>query len=140
MVEAASPPKWQIETEREARQRRIVCFGRHHIAVADITGMSLEEVRKRNVAGLLIGAAAFLLAATVIAHAVLEDGAMARYLIASVFLAVLGISGLGEARGVRRLSHYELALHLKSGDRVVFTSADRADIQTLALHLAAERG
>ena len=41
---------------------------------------------------------------------------------------------------MKKISHYELMLTLTDGRRIVFTSADRADVQSLALRIAAERG
>ncbi len=137
-VEAARPPMWHIEDVRGAE--RAVRFGKHRIALSHITGISLEEVRTRNVKGLVTGAFAFFCVSGTLAYFVVEQGAMLRLLFGGLFLTGLGLSGLHEALTMRQISHYELMLTLADGRRVVFTSTDRADIQALALRIAAERG
>lgn len=138
-VEASRPAMWQIEDAGKGAPSRYVRFGAHRIAIADIAGISLEEVRTRNVTGLVTGAAAFIFAASVLVYFVFEEGAMLRFLIGAAFLAALGIMGLHEALQIRKVSHFEMILTLKEGNRVVFTSTDRADIQALALRIAAEQ-
>ena len=138
-IEAARPPMWVIEESRDSAARAIR-FGKHRIAIADITGISLEEVRTCNIKGLVTGAFGFFCVAGTLAYFVFEQGAMLRLLFGGLFLAGLGVAGLHEAAGMKKISHYELALSLADGRRIVFTSADRADVQALALRVAAERG
>ena len=57
-IEAARPPMWVIEESRESAARAMR-FGKHWIDIADIAGIALEEVRTRNVKGLVTGAFAF---------------------------------------------------------------------------------
>lgn len=140
LLEAARPPMWIIEPDGGPGLGRQVRFGRHRIALRDIEGVSMEEVRDRQAIGLVAGAVAFILASTVFAYFVFEQGARERFLIGAVFLAGLGLAGLLEASQLKRVSHYELTLSLANGERVVFTSADLIEVQALALRIMAERG
>ena len=141
ILEAARPPMWEIERSvARAGAGAFVRFGHKRIALSQIAGLSLEEVRNRQAMGLFVAATAFVFAASVFAYFVFEQGAMARFLIGTFFLGGLGVAGLIEASRLRAVRHYELTITLVGGERLVFASADRTDIQALALRLAAELG
>ncbi len=131
---------WQIERGPTGQGEEAVRFGRHRIVLSDVAGVSLEEVRDRNIQGLILGSAAFVICATVLAYFVYETGAMTRFLIGSTFLAGLGMAGLAETIVLKSVSLFEMTITLASGERVKFTSTDRADIQALALRLMSGRG
>ncbi len=130
---------WEIERTGLAGSRAFVRFGHKRIALADIAGLSLEEVRSWQAMGLFVGAGSFIFIAGALAYMVFEQGAMARFLLGTFFLGALGLAGLVEASRLKTLRHYELTITLAGGGRVVFASPDRADIQALALQIAAER-
>ena len=138
LIEAQRPPMWWIEGGRDGARARFVRFGQQQIAIDDITGMSLEEVREHTGVGLLTGGVFFVLSAGVMAYYVFDAGARERFLLGSAFFAMLGTASLLEARWLPSVSHFELTFTLKDGSRAAFASSDRADIQTLALRLVAE--
>lgn len=138
LIEAQRPPMWWIEDGRAGAGARFVRFGQRQIAIADITAMSLEEVREHTASGLLTGGVLFVLAAGLMAYLVFDAGGRERFLLGSAFFAMLGIASLLEAKWLPHVSHFELTFTLKDGSRAVFASSDRADIQALALRLAAE--
>ena len=140
ILAAARPPMWHIERGPTGQGDEAVRFGRHRIALADVAGVSLEEVRDRNIQGLILGSAAFVICATLMAYAVYETGAMSRFLIGATFLAGLAMAGLAETMVLKSVSLYEMTITLTSGERIKFTSTDRADIQALALRLMSGRG
>ncbi len=140
ILAASRPPMWQIERGPTGQGEEAVRFGRHRIVLSDVAGVSLEEVRDRNIQGLILGSAAFVICATVLAYFVYETGAMTRFLIGSTFLAGLGMAGLAETIVLKSVSLFEMTITLASGERVKFTSTDRADIQALALRLMSGRG
>ena len=140
ILAAARPPMWQIEPGPTGQGEEAVRFGRHRIVLSNVAGVSLEEVRDRNIQGLILGSAAFVICATVLAYFVYETGAMTRFLIGSTFLAGLGMAGLAETIVLKSVSLFEMTITLASGERVKFTSTDRADIQALALRLMSGRG
>ena len=109
---------WIIEEGLNAA--RAIRFGKHRIAIGDITGITLEEVRTRNVKGLVTGAFGFFCVAGTLAYFVVEQGAMLRLLFGGFFLAGLGFSGLHEAAGMKKISHYELMLTLTDGRHRVY--------------------
>ena len=140
ILAASRPPMWQIERGPTGQGEETVRFGRHRIVLSEVAGVSLEEVRDRNIQGLILGSAAFVICATVLAYFVYETGAMTRFLIGSTFLAGLGMAGLAETIVLKSVSLFEMTITLASGERVKFTSTDRADIQALALRLMSGRG
>lgn len=136
ILDPVRPPMWRIESDGESR--RYVRLGSHLIAVSDIAGVSLEEVRESQAAGLLMKGTAFMIAAAACAYYVFEADGRERFLIGAVFLGWLSATALIEAARIGSNSHYELTLTLKNGQRTIFSSHDRADVQALALRLAAE--
>lgn len=138
LLEAANPPMWRIEEAREHSGARFVRLGAEQVRISDITFMNLEEVRSSPSGGLFLNGTVFLCVAALLAYYVYEVGGRERFLIGTVFLGLLGVAAVSEALRMRGLRHYELELILSGGRRIVFTSADRADIQALALRLAAE--
>lgn len=137
LTEVQRPPMWWIEGGREGTPARFVRFGNQQIAIADITGISLEEARVPQSAGLFLKAMGFVCFAAFLAFYVFEAGGRERFLLGTLFLGFLGVAALFEASRQPSLSHFELTFTLRDGRRTVFTSADRADIQALALRLAA---
>ncbi len=140
ILAAPRPPMWRIEHGPTGQGEETVRFGRHRIVLAEVAGVSLEEIRDRNIQGLILGSAAFVICATILAYFVYETGAMTRFLIGSTFLAGLGMGGLAETVVLKSVSLYEMTITLSSGERIKFTSTDRADIQALALRLMSGRG
>lgn len=138
LIEAQRPPMWWIEGGRDDSPARFVRFGQQQIAIADITAMSLEEVREHTAQGLFMGGVFFVLGASIMAYSVFDAGARERFLLGSAFFAMLGVASLMEASWLPSISHFELTLTLKDGRQTVFSTPDRADIQALALRLAAE--
>ncbi len=50
------------------------------------------------------------------------------------------MAGLAEIVVLKSVSLFEMTITLASGERIKFTSTDRADIQALALRLMSGRG
>lgn len=138
LVEAQRPPMWWIEGGRDGSATSFVRFGQRQIAIADIVAMSLEEVREPQGAGLFLKAMGFVCFSAFLAYYVFEVGGRERFLLGTLFLGGLGLAALFEASRQPHLSHFELTFTLKDGSRAVFASSDRADVQALALRLAAE--
>ncbi len=82
ILAAARPPMWRIERRPTDHGEEAVRFGRHRIVLSDIAGVSLEEIRDRNIQGLILGSAAFVICATILTYFVFETGAAPRFLIA----------------------------------------------------------
>ena len=139
ILAAPRPPMWTIDRGPTGQGEEAVRFGRHRMVLSEVTGVSLEEIRDRNIRGLMLGSAAFVICATILTYLVYETGAMTRFLIGSTFLAALGMAGFAETAVLKSVSLYEMTITLVSGERVKFTSTDRADIQTLALRLMSGR-
>ena len=129
---------WWLEAGQDGSAVKFVRFGQQQIVIADIASMRLEEVRDPQARGLFLAAAAFVACGMALFAYVFDFGARQRFLLGGAFLSLLGLAGLFEASKLRNLRHFELTLHLKTGRNITFTSADRADIQALALRLAAE--
>lgn len=138
LTEPARPPMWWIDEAKGGAATRFVSFGGNRIAIRDIVSMSLEEVREPSADGLFLKGTVFVCVAAMFAYHVFEGGGRERFLIGMAFLAMLGTAAVIEASRLAGTRHYELALILADGSRRVFTSTDRADIQALALRLAAE--
>lgn len=137
LLEAARPPMWHIEDAGKAGEAAYVRFGAHRVRLADVTGLKIEEVRSYNIKGLATMAVFCLVVAGLLSYLVVERGAMSRFLLGSVFFGMLACAGILELFRIRRLSHFELTVVLSNGEQVLFASPDRADVQALALSIAA---
>ena len=133
------PAMWAIEDGAPGTDSQIARLGQRRFRVADVERIELEEIRDRNEQGLLLGAIVFVCCATAFAYLVFDAGWRARFLLGSSFLAFLGMIGLGESFALQAVKLYEMVVTLTGGERIVFTSSDRADIEALALHLQASR-
>lgn len=138
LLEAANPPMWRIEESGDRSGARFVRLGAQQVRISDIAFISLEEVRSSLSGGLFLNGTVFMCVAALLAYYVYEVGGRERFLIGSVFLGFLGLAAVSEALRLHGQRHYEMTLILKDSRRIVFTSANRADIQALALRLAAE--
>ncbi len=133
-VERARPPMWQVE---RAAGGDVMHFGRHRFPISDVTAVSGEEVRDRYTDGLVMGAMLFFAVACALAFGVFDGGLSSRFLLGTVFLTFLGAAGFSELGRLNRQSHYEVSISLQSGERLVFTSADRADVEAFMRRLGA---
>ena len=133
----ARPAMWAIEAGAAGPGSEIARFGQRRFKVADVEHIGLEEIRERNDQGLLMSAVAFVCFATAFAYLVFDAGWRARFFIGSALLTFLGIMGLREVYMLQTLKLYELVVTLKGGERIVFTSSDRTDVEALALRLQA---
>ena len=139
LLEAVRPPMWEFESGREGAGCETVRLGKRHIRLSDIESVSLEEIRDRNHQGLLLGALVFVSVAAIFAYLVFDAGWCERFLLGMAFLACLGVMGLGEVAALKTVRLFEMIVTLRDGQRVVFTSADKADIEALELRLMASR-
>jgi hypothetical protein len=135
LLEAARPRMWDITPGSHGPGSETVRLGKRHIRLCDIDAIHLQEIRDRNEDGLAVGAMAFVCIATLFAYLVFDAGWRTRFLLGMGFLMFLGIAGIGEITGLKTQKLYEMIITLKDGERVVFTSSDRADIEVLALRL-----
>ena len=135
-IEAPSPCMWSVE---RAQQGDVVVFGRHRFAVADVDSVSGEEVRDSDFDGLLLAAMIVLIAACALAFGVFDGGLGTRFLLGTVFLTFLGFAGLTELRKLDQQSFFEVRITLRSGEPILFASADRADVERLMEQLSVSR-
>ena len=140
MLDPLRPAMWDITPAPVSKGGPVVRLGQRHVRIADIESVSLAETRDRNLEGLMLGAIAFEVAATLFAYLVIDSGWRTRFLLGTTFLSFLGCVGIYELTTLKTLSLYEMFVTLKSGETFVFTSADRADIETLALRITALQG
>jgi Family of unknown function (DUF6232) len=137
LLEAVRPRMWDIEAGSDGPGSETVRIGKRRVRLADVQSVAIQDIHDRNTQGLMLGAMMFVCFAGGLAYYVFDAGGMHRLLIGSAFLSFLSAAGLFEMRKLKRLSLYELYIGLKSGELVTITSADRADIEALALRLAA---
>ena len=130
------PPRWGIQTEPGPTARRVLWFGPHRIAIDEIEKVSSGEDREYPVSGLLLGAMAFLIIASIFAFCVYENEWRSRYLLATVFLGFLGVAGIMELRNIGPQSFFQIKIATKSKGTLVFASADRAEFEAFLAGLA----
>lgn len=131
------PAMWDITQAPASKGGAVVRLGKRHVRIAEIESVALEEVQDRNTQGAVLGAVAFMCFATLLSYLVIDAGWRPRFLLGSGFLSFLGCTAFIEMAKLKTLSLYEMFVTLKSGEKIVFTSMDRADIETLALRITA---
>lgn len=111
----------------DARTERVLWFGMHRIAVADILSVEADAICDRPISGLLIAASAFIAVAAVFAFLVLDNGWRDRYLIATALLVVLGAAGFREVFKAKAQHFYSVRIATRSSGQVAFSSADESE-------------
>ena len=140
LLDSAKHAMWDITPAPATQGGAVVRLGKRHIRIADIESVALEEIRDRNTQGVVLGAVAFMCFATLFAYLTIDAGWRPRFLLGTGFLSFLGCVAFVEMTTLKTLSLFEMLVTLKSGEKIVFTSTDRADIETLALRITALQG
>lgn len=110
-----------------AGSQRVLWFGTHRIAVADIASVDAEAISDRPILGLLIAASAFIAIAAVFAFLVFDNGWRDRYLIATALLVVLGAAGFREVFYAKAQRFFTVRLATRASGPVTFASADERE-------------
>ena len=104
LLDPLRPAMWDITPAPNAEGGAVVRLGQRHIRIADIESVALAEIRDRNVQGLLLGAMAFEVLATLFAYLVIDSGWRARFLLGTTFLSFLGCVGFIEMMALKTLT------------------------------------
>ncbi len=135
-LEDTRPPMWGIERVNSNPAVEFLHFGRNRIALSSIVSVTGEEEKSRPIDGLLIGAALFLVLATIIAFGVFEGKWLMRFLMGAAFLTFLGLVGLIEVTNIGSQRLYRVRIGLDSGEAVTFASTDLDDVQRLMARIS----
>lgn len=135
------PRPWSIERIAGADGRVLerLRIGGKEIAVGDIESVTEERVAERDIQGLHLMGAIFLLAALLLLIAVADLGWRSRFLIGTVFLGALGVASFAEAWGVGTVAYRRLVITTRRGATLVFASADDREVDGLAAALGLGR-
>lgn len=104
--------------------QRVVWFGTHRIAVADIVAVEPSQAFDRPVSGLFVAASSFIAIAAVFAFLVFDNGWRDRYLIATALFAVLGAAGFRETIHAKAQRFFEVRIATRTNGQVAFASVD----------------
>ncbi len=130
--------RWGLQHEQgQGASRRILWFGPQRIALDEIQSIAAEEVREKPVAGLVIGASLFIVAAMVLAFGVFELEWRERFLLGTGFLALLGFAGLYDGSTIKAQRFFEVKISTNGQGVVTFASADPGEVEALLSALAA---
>lgn len=136
ILEDERPPMWGIERLNSNPAAEILHFGRNRIPLSSIVSVTGEEEKTRPVDGLLIGAALFLVLATIIAFGVFEGQWLTRFLMGAGFLTFLGVVGLIELTKIKSQKLFRVRIGLASGETVTFASTDLDDVHRLMARIS----
>ena len=132
-------PRWSLQLERgPGGERKMLWFGAHRIALSDILTLKADEIRERPVAGLIMGAIVFLLVSLILAFGVFEIGWRERFLLGTVFLAILGVAGLYDSTTIKAQRFFEVKIVTGTRGEVTFASADVGEVEAFLAALAGE--
>lgn len=130
------PPRWAVYSEpRASGGRQMLRIGQRHFALDDIQSFSGDEVRERQVGGLITGACIFMVAAMVLAFGVFENGWRPRFLLGTLFLGFLGTAGLLEASKIKKQRFFEIKFIIRNAGVVTFASADAQEVSAFLAEL-----
>jgi hypothetical protein len=131
------PPRWGLVQEQgPGTARRVLWFGPQRIALDDIAAVTADEVRERPIAGLAMGACVFMLVAMILAYGVFENGWRERFLLGTVFLALLGLAGLYDSSTIKAQRYFEVKIATTTRGILTFASADAGEVEALLTALA----
>lgn len=129
----ARPRSWSIVTDqnRDGGLPAGLQIGSKRILLNDIESMALETVTERDFKGLTVIGALFGSGAVLFVLLITVFDWRTRFLIGSTFLGALALASFAEAWRANRITLHRLHIRIKSGQIVVFASADATEIADL---------
>ena len=112
-------------------------IGHQRVALADVREISPDATRERDFLGSLFNYSAYLIVAAIFMVLVVQGGWRERFLLATVFFAIVGATSLIDIGLSTRIQLYRLTIATGDGQTIDFTTADAAEADRLTATLTA---
>ena len=122
---------WDLNGGADAMLR----IGQQRLRVADIRGVSIVANSERDFSPSLLNYSAYLTVAAIFMILVVQAGWRERFLLATLFFAIVGFTSLIDIGLATRIKLYRLRIATADGGAVDFVSADAAEVDRLAAAL-----
>jgi hypothetical protein len=113
----------------------ILRIGQQRLRVADIRGLSIVAHSERDFLGNLLNYSAYLIVAGIFMILVVQAGWRERFLLSTLFFAIVGFTSLIDIGLATRIKLYRLRIATVDGGAVDFVSADAGEVDRLAAAL-----
>jgi Family of unknown function (DUF6232) len=110
-------------------------IGRQRLPLGSIRGVSMSAAQEKDFLGSLLNYSAYLIVAAIFMVLVVQAGWRERFLLATVFFAIVGLTSMIDIVLATRVKLYRLQIATASGAIVDFVSADAAEVDRLAAAL-----
>ena len=129
---------WDITADATSGANGTLRIGQQRLRLADIQGISRGATQERDFLGSLLNYSAYLAVAGIFMILVVQAGWRERFLLATIFFAIVGFTSLIDIVLSSRIRLYRLTIVTNDGRNVGFVTADaaEADRLTAALHAA----
>lgn len=121
--------------ELSAADNGTLRIGLKRFALRDVVRMSPSAHEERDFLASLFNYSVYLLVAAVFLILVVQAGWRERFLLATVFFAIVGFTSIADIGKAHRIKLYRLRITMRDGRQVDFTSADATVVDGLAAAL-----
>jgi hypothetical protein len=124
----ASKRPWDISSAAGGTLR----IGNQRLPLAKVHGISVTTREERDFLGCLLNYSAYLIVAAIFLVLVVQAEWRERFLLATLFYALVGFTSLLDIWRTNGIGLYQLATTLTDGNSVIFTSADPTEFDRLS--------
>jgi Family of unknown function (DUF6232) len=110
-------------------------IGRQRVRLADVQGASPIAREERDFLASLLNYSAYLIFAGIFMVLVVQAGWRERFLLATIFFAIVGFTSILDVGLATRVRLYRLRIALADGGSLDFTTADAGEVDRLTLAL-----
>ncbi len=127
---------WAITYANAGRSDGILRVGQQRLALTDIRSISRDASQEKDFLGCLLNYSVYLIVAAIFMVLVVQAGWRERFLLATIFFAIVGMTSLIDIGLASRIRLYRLTIQTHDGRTVDFTTADAAEADRLTAALA----
>jgi Family of unknown function (DUF6232) len=127
---------WTITYPATGRSGGVLRIGKQTVPLSDLRSVSLRATQEKDFLGSLLNYSAYLIVAAVFMVLVVQAGWRERFLLATIFFAIVGFTSLVDIGLASRIRLYRLSIETADGRTIDFTTADAAEADRLTAALA----
>lgn len=126
---------WAITYPAAGRSGGELRIGKQSIALSDLRSISRDATQEKDFLGCLLNYSAYLIVAGIFLVLVVQAGWRERFLLGTVFFAIVGFTSLIDIGLASRIRLYRLSIETADGRIIDFTTADAAEADQLTAAL-----
>ena len=122
---------WDITTDQVSGGSPSLRIGHRRVQVTNIQGISRVATQERDFLGSLLNYSAYLIIAAIFMVLVVQAGWRERFLLATIFFAIVGATSLIDIGLSNRIRLYRLSITTRDGKILEFTTANASEADQL---------